>query len=118
MPHRRSLKHGCHPFASLRADPSLSLRMTASHLSSLRFSQVRSFAIAQDGSLAFVILLVGRTFLRQERHIAQDDSLAFVILSGAKDLRSAYRARPFAEFTLSEAHVLRVTRCDCSYQIR
>ncbi len=36
-----------------------------------------------------------------------------VILSEAKDL-SAYRARPFAEFTLSEANGLRVTQCDCS----
>jgi len=32
-----------------------------------------------------------------------------VILSEAKDL-SAYRARPFAEFTLSEANGLRVTQ--------
>src|SRR5260370_21185657 len=36
-----------------------------------------------------------------------------VILSAAKDL-AAHRDRPFAEFTLSEAHVLRVTRGDCS----
>ncbi len=36
-----------------------------------------------------------------------------VILSEAKDL-SADRDRPFAEFPLSEANVLRVTRCDCS----
>ncbi len=35
------------------------------------------------------------------------------MLSAAKHL-CAYRARPFAEFTLSEANVLRVTRCDCS----
>ncbi len=26
----------------------------------------------------------------------------------------AHRDRPFAEFTLSEANVLRVTQCDCS----
>ncbi len=36
-----------------------------------------------------------------------------VILSAAKDL-SASRDRPVAEFPLSEAHVLRVTRGDCS----
>ena len=36
-----------------------------------------------------------------------------VILSAAKDL-AAHRDRPFAEFTLSEAHGLRVTLCDCS----
>jgi hypothetical protein len=36
-----------------------------------------------------------------------------VILSAAKDL-SADRDRPFAEFTLSEANGLRVTRGDCS----
>ena len=36
-----------------------------------------------------------------------------VILSEAKDL-AADRDRPFAEFPLSEAHGLRVTRGDCS----
>src|SRR5260370_11580064 len=36
-----------------------------------------------------------------------------VMLSAAKHL-AATRDRPFAEFPLSEAHVLRVTRCDCS----
>src|SRR5216684_3086578 len=36
-----------------------------------------------------------------------------VILSAAKDL-FGHRARPFAEFTLSGANVLRVTLCDCS----
>jgi len=36
-----------------------------------------------------------------------------VMLSAAKHL-AASRDRPFAEFTLSEAHVLRVTRYDCS----
>jgi len=36
-----------------------------------------------------------------------------VMLSAAKHL-SADRDRPFAEFTLSGANVLRVTRCDCS----
>jgi hypothetical protein len=36
-----------------------------------------------------------------------------VILSAAKDL-FARRARPFAEFPLSEAHGLRATGCDCS----
>jgi hypothetical protein len=36
-----------------------------------------------------------------------------VILSAAKDL-AADRDRPFAEFTLSEAHGLRVTGCDGS----
>ena len=35
------------------------------------------------------------------------------MLSAAKHLAAAHD-RPFAEFTLSEAHVLRVTRCDCS----
>ena len=35
------------------------------------------------------------------------------MLSAAKHLAAA-RDRPFAEFTLSEAHVLRVTLCDCS----
>ncbi len=35
------------------------------------------------------------------------------MLSAAKHL-AAHRDRPFAEFTLSEAHVLRVTRYDCS----
>src|SRR6266478_9353821 len=35
-----------------------------------------------------------------------------VMLSAAKHL-AADRDRPFAEFTLSEAHGLRVTRCDC-----
>jgi len=34
-------------------------------------------------------------------------------LRAAKDL-SVDRDRPFAEFTLSEANVLRVTRGDCS----
>ncbi len=37
-----------------------------------------------------------------------------VILSEAKDL-AADHDRPFAEFTLSEANVLRVTLCDGSY---
>src|SRR5260221_3560469 len=55
--------------------------------------------------------------LRQGSH-ARDSSAATarsspVILSAAKDLAAA-RDRPFAEFTLSEAHVLRVTRGDCS----
>src|SRR2546427_2213136 len=36
-----------------------------------------------------------------------------VMLSAAKHL-AADRDRPFAEFTLSEANGLRVTRCDCS----
>src|SRR5207245_8050064 len=36
-----------------------------------------------------------------------------VMLSAAKHL-AAGRDRPFAEFPLSEAHGLRVTRCDCS----
>src|SRR5260370_36900812 len=36
-----------------------------------------------------------------------------VMLSAAKPLAAA-RNRPIAEFTLSEAHVLRVTLCDCS----
>src|SRR6266853_4975737 len=36
-----------------------------------------------------------------------------VMLSAAKHLAAA-RDRPFAEFTLSEANGLRVTRCDCS----
>ncbi len=36
-----------------------------------------------------------------------------VILSEAKDL-AAERDRPFAEFTLSEANGLRMTRGDCS----
>jgi len=36
-----------------------------------------------------------------------------VILRFAQDLAAA-RDRPFAEFTLSGAHVLRVTLCDCS----
>src|SRR6266851_1954417 len=36
-----------------------------------------------------------------------------VILSAAQDLAAA-RDRPFAEFPLSEAHGLRVTRSDCS----
>ncbi len=35
------------------------------------------------------------------------------MLSAAKHL-AAQRARPFAEFTLSKANVLRVTLCDCS----
>ncbi len=35
------------------------------------------------------------------------------MLSAAKHL-SADRDRPFAEFTLSETNVLRVTLCDCS----
>jgi hypothetical protein len=35
------------------------------------------------------------------------------MLSAAKHL-CAYRDRPFAEFTLSGANVLRVTRCGCS----
>ena len=79
---------------SIRFEDTAIEAFTEARLSSLHFSQGRSFAALRASS--------------------QDDSFSFVILSGAKDLRSAYRARPFAEFPLSGAHVLRMTRGDCS----
>jgi hypothetical protein len=45
--------------------------------------------------------------------VLHTERFSSVILSEAKDL-AADRDRPFAEFTLSEAHGLRVTLCDCS----
>ena len=42
-----------------------------------------------------------------------DNDAARLLLRVSQDVRK-YRDRPFAEFTLNETNVLRVTLCDCS----
>src|SRR5712692_4851862 len=82
----------------------------------LRFAQDLAAVVkSQPGfrSVPTVILSAAKDLATIVKSQPGFRSVPTVILSAAKDL-AAHRDRPFAEFTLSEANGLRVTRGGCS----